>query len=54
MTAIGRLRDGVNVEQAGQVMEATLLQLRDDFPDHYDDQIGHTLVLQSEDLNCVT
>jgi predicted permease len=48
MTAVGRLRDGVTVDRAREVMEAELLSLRERFPDHYDEQSGTTLVLQNE------
>lgn len=48
MTAIGRLREGRTIEQAREVLDATLIQLREEYPDHYDGQLGHTLVLQSE------
>lgn len=48
MTAVGRLRDGVTVERAREVLDAQLLSLRERFPDHYDDQLGTTLVLQNE------
>ena len=48
MTAVGRLRDGQTVEQARQVVEALLVQLREEFPADYELQLGHTLVLQSE------
>ncbi len=48
MTAVGRLRDGVTVERAEQVMSSVLLQLKELYPEDYDTQVGHTLVLQSE------
>jgi len=48
MTAVGRLREGQTVERAREVMDAVLLQLREEYPDQYDTQLGHTLVLQNE------
>ena len=48
MTAVARLRDGVSVEQAGQVLNSVLLQLGELYPEYYEDQLGHTLVLQNE------
>jgi len=48
MNVIGRLRDGESLDRAAPVLDRTLLQLREEFPDHYDGQLGHTLVLQSE------
>jgi len=48
MTAVGRLRPGVTVERAREALDAQLLSLRERFPDHYDDQLGTTLVLQDE------
>ncbi len=47
-TGIGRLRDGVTAGLAEQHLDAVLLQLREEYPDFYDTQLGHTLVLQSE------
>jgi predicted permease len=46
-TGIGRLRDGVTVERASQQLDAILLQLREEYPDYYQTQLGHTLVLQN-------
>jgi len=48
MTVVGRLREGSTIEQARARMEALLLQLREEYPDHYESQLSHTLVLQSE------
>lgn len=48
MTTVARLRAGVTVERAREVMDALLLQLREEYPDNYQRQIGHTLVRQSE------
>jgi len=48
MTAVGRLREGETVEKARQVLDAHLLQLREEFPDHYQEQLGSTLVLQNQ------
>lgn len=48
MSVVARLRDDVALERAAQRLDAVLLQLRAEYPDHYDDQLGHTIVLQSE------
>jgi len=48
MTAVGRLRGGQTVERAREVLDAVLLQLREEYPDHYATQLGHTLVRQNE------
>jgi predicted permease len=48
MNVMARLRDGVTVEQAGQVLDALLLQLREEHPADYEHQTGHALVLQNE------
>jgi len=48
MTVVGRLRDGETIGRASQVLDRTLVQLREEFPDEYEGQLGHTLVLQSE------
>ena len=48
MKAIGRLRDGVSEQRAAESLEALLLQLRDEYPDHYQEQVGHTIVPQNE------
>ena len=48
MNAVGRLRDGMSIERAGQSLEVMLLQLREEFPDDYENQLGHTLVFQNE------
>jgi len=47
LTAVARLRKGVTLERAGQALDALLLQLREEYPDSYDTQLGHTLVLQN-------
>lgn len=48
MNSVGRLRDGMTIERGAESLEAMLLQLRDEYPDSYEDQLGHTLVLQNE------
>jgi predicted permease len=48
MNAIARLREGVTIARAGQVMDAMLSVLREEYPDQYDTQRGHTLVLQND------
>jgi len=46
MNVEARLSDGVTLERAQQGLDAMLLQLLEEFPDDYDDQIGTTLVRQ--------
>jgi len=48
MSVVGRLRDGQTVERAAAQLESVLSALRDEYPEDYDDQIGHTLVLQND------
>jgi hypothetical protein len=48
MNAIGRLRDGQTLERAQQVFESILLQLREEYPDHYTRQTGTRMVPQNE------
>lgn len=48
MNAIGRLRDGQTLERAQQVFESILLQLREEYPDHYARQTGTRMVPQNE------
>ena len=48
MNVTGRMREGKELPQVRQTMDAMLAQLREEYPDHYDDQVGTTLVLQSE------
>lgn len=48
MNAIGRLRDGQSIERAQQLFDAMLLQLREEHPEDYEDQLGTTLVRQNE------
>lgn len=48
MTAVGRLREGQTVELASHRLDAILLQLREEYPELYETQVGHTLVLESE------
>ena len=45
---IARLRDGRSLEQAQQMMDAMLLGFKEEMPDQYDEQVGTTLVLQTE------
>jgi predicted permease len=45
---IGRLREGQTIENAQQRMDAMLLQLREEYPEAYDSQVGTTLVSQNE------
>lgn len=48
MNVIGRMQDGVTLERVAQRMDVVLDQLREEYPASYDDQLGTTLVLQSE------
>lgn len=48
LNAVGRLQPGISINRAGEGMDAMLLQLRDEYPDSYDNQLGTTLVLQSQ------
>jgi predicted permease len=45
---IARLRDGTTLEQAQQRLNALLLQLREELPDDYEDQVGTVVVPQME------
>lgn len=47
MNVVGRLVPGVSIQQCRQQLDATVLQLRDDYPDHYDNN-GIHMVPQSE------
>lgn len=47
-TTVGRLRDGATLERAEEVMASVLVQLREEYPSSYEEQLGTTLVLQSE------
>ncbi len=48
MTAVARLRDGVTLERAEEALQAFLLQLREEMPEAYAEQVGTTVVRQSE------
>jgi len=48
MNVVARLRPGVMVERAGQRLDAVLLELRGELPADYDDQLGTSVVRQSE------
>jgi predicted permease len=48
MEAVGRLHEGRTIDHAQQVMDAILLQLREEHPDEYENQVGTKLVYQSE------
>ncbi len=48
MNVIGRMGDGITLERAAERMDVVLAQLREEYPGSYDDQLGTTLVLQSE------
>lgn len=48
LTAVGRLRDGATLEKAQEFLDAHLHRLREQYPDHYERQLGTTLALQNE------
>ncbi len=48
MNVVARLRDGTTLQQAQERMDALLLQLRDELPDHYDNQLGMLMVPQMD------
>ncbi len=48
MNVVARLREGKSIDHAGQMMDALLLQLKEDLPKDYEGQRGTTLVYQSE------
>jgi len=48
MNVIARLNDGATVERAQDVLDRLLLQLREELPDDYEDQLGTTVVPQME------
>jgi len=45
---VARLRDGIAEERAQEAMDALLVQLREEYPDHYDRQLGTRIIPQSE------
>jgi len=48
LNAVGRLHDGITLAQAQQRVDALLLQLREEFPDYYREQVGTLLVPQMD------
>jgi len=44
LRVVGRLHEGVNIVRATSVLEATLAQLREEFPDYYSSDLGVTVV----------
>jgi predicted permease len=48
MNVVARLRRDVTLERAQAGLDATLAQLREEFPNDYDDQLGTTVVPQME------
>ncbi|HEX9885181.1 MAG TPA: ABC transporter permease [Longimicrobiales bacterium] len=48
LSVVGRLREGATVEHAQRVVDATVSGLAEEYPNHYEEQLGTTLVLQSE------
>ncbi|MDX1493604.1 MAG: ABC transporter permease [Longimicrobiales bacterium] len=48
MNVVGRMREGIDLDRVRERMNVVEAQLREEYPDAYDNQVGHTLVLQSE------
>jgi hypothetical protein len=48
MTAVARLLPGTTIERAQEGMDAMLLQLREEYPDSYENQMGTTMIPQNE------
>ena len=48
MNVVGRLRDGVELPRAQEVVDATLARLKEELPDSYQDQVGIVLVPQMD------
>jgi predicted permease len=48
MTVVARLKDGVTLERAHEAMDALLVQLEEEMPRSYEDQLGTIIVPQSE------
>lgn len=48
MNVVARLGDGVTLERAQQVADATLARLTEELPDAYDDQVGIVMVPQKD------
>jgi ABC-type antimicrobial peptide transport system permease subunit len=48
MNGIARLRDGTSMEKAQEFMDAHLVRLNEEFPGFYEQQLGTTLVRQTE------
>ncbi len=48
MNVIARLRDGVTQQQATDALDAVLLQLAEEYPDSYENQVGTTVVNQTD------
>ncbi len=48
LTVVGRLRDGVEIAMAQQVVDATVAQLAEQYPEDYEDQLGTRLVAQAD------
>ncbi len=48
MNVVARLREGATLERADHVLDALLLQLREEHPADYQHQTGHALILQNE------
>ncbi len=48
MNVVARLQDGVSVGRAREQLDAMLVQLRDEYPRFYENQVSHTVVMQKD------
>ncbi|KPJ83855.1 MAG: hypothetical protein AMS19_02950 [Gemmatimonas sp. SG8_23] len=48
MNVVARLRDDATLDRATERLDAVLLQLREEYPRSYENQVGHTVVLQRD------
>jgi predicted permease len=48
MSMVGRLRDGITIERAGEQVDAVVAQLAEEYPEDYEGQLGTRLILNNE------
>ena len=48
MNVVARLQDETTLVRAKQSLDATLVQLREEYPDDYENQLDHTVVMQRD------
>jgi len=48
MNVVGRLRDGMTLQRAQQVVDQALTGLKEELPDYYEDQVGIVMVPQMD------